>query len=251
MIPVIAVAHGSRDPRSAQAMAAALTALRARRPGWSVRLAFLDLNAPSVRQALDAVAAEGHRRVVVVPLLLGSAFHARVDLPGILADARVRHPRLDVVCTDVLGADRLLTAAARDHVAATGVSRLDPSVGIAMCAVGSRRPGADAATAAVAPRLLDGTSWTHVRACFATSAPGVVDALAELREAGARRLVVAPWLLAPGLLWDRACDAARSVFPDVRFAAPLATGDAVGFLVERRYYEALADTERTRVLRSA
>jgi sirohydrochlorin ferrochelatase len=249
MIPAIAVAHGSRDPRSAQAMAAALATLRSRRPDWDVRLAFLDLNAPSVRQALDAVAAEGHRRVVVVPLLLCSAFHARVDLPGILAEARIRHPHLDVIRTDVLGTDRLLVAAARTAVAATGVSRLDASVGIAMCAVGSRRAGADAATAAVAPRLLEGTAWIHVRACFATSTPGVVDALTELREAGARRLVVAPWLLAPGLLWDRACHTAQSAFPDVRFAAPLAVGDAVGRVVERRYLDALTDPAE--VLRSA
>ncbi|MGV9746549.1 sirohydrochlorin chelatase [Rhodococcus zopfii] len=249
MIPVIAVAHGSRDPRSAQAMTAALTALRVRRPDWDVRLAFLDLNAPSVRQAVDAVAAEGHHRVVVVPLLLGSAFHARVDLPGILAEARVRHPHLELVRADVLGPDRLLVAAARNAVAATGVSRLDPSVGIAMCAVGSRRAGADAATAAVAPRLLAGTSWTHVRACFATSTPDVVGALTALREAGARRLVVAPWLLAPGLLWDRARDAAQSAFPDIRIATPLAAGDAVGRVVERRCLDALADS--TGVLRSA
>ena len=55
MIPLIAVAHGSRDPRSAQAMAAALASLRVRNPDWDVRLAFLDLNAPSVGQVLDAV----------------------------------------------------------------------------------------------------------------------------------------------------------------------------------------------------
>ncbi|WP_068159699.1 sirohydrochlorin chelatase [Rhodococcus phenolicus] len=249
MIPVIAVAHGSRDPRSAQAMAAALTVLRAGRPDWDIRLAFLDLNAPSVGQAVDAVAAEGHRRVVVVPLLLGSAFHARVDLPGILAEARVRHPHLEVIRTDILGDDPLLVAAARNAVAAAGLSPLDPSVGIAMCAVGSRRDGADAATAAVAPRLLDGTSWTRVRACFATSTPDVVGALTELHEGGARRLVVAPWMLAPGLLWDRVCDAARSAFPDVRFAAPLAAGDVVGRVVERRCLDALATS--TRLLRSA
>ncbi|MFZ2529659.1 MAG: sirohydrochlorin chelatase [Rhodococcus sp. (in: high G+C Gram-positive bacteria)] len=250
MIPVIAVAHGSRDPRSARAMSAALAALRARRPEWDVRLAFLDLNAPSVGQTLDAVAADGHRSVIVVPLLLGSAFHARVDLPALLADARNRHPHLEPICADVLGADRALVAAARDAVTGTGVARIDPSVGIALCAVGSRRPGADAATAAVAPLLLDGTSWTHARACFATSAPDVVGALTELREAGARRLVVAPWLLAPGLLWDRVVAAARSAFPDVRFGAPLAESDAVGRVVEQRCLDALTAAP-SRILLSA
>lgn len=81
MVPLIAVAHGSRDPRSARVIAAAVAALREVRPDLDVRLAFLDLNAPSIDQVLDGVAHDGHTHAVVVPMLLGNAFHARVDLP--------------------------------------------------------------------------------------------------------------------------------------------------------------------------
>ncbi|CCW10698.1 MULTISPECIES: sirohydrochlorin chelatase [Rhodococcus] len=240
MIPLVAVAHGSRDPRSARAMAAVLAALRERHPGRDVRLAFLDLNTPSVGQVVDAVAAEGHRRVVVVPLLLGSAFHARVDLPALLAEARARHPLLDVIQADVLGADDRLVAAAREAIAATGVSRTDPTVGVALCAVGSRRHDANAATDAITPRLLRGTSWAWGRTCFATAAaPTVVDALAALRAAGATTLVLAPWMLAPGLLWDRAVAAARAAFPEVSCAATLAASDSVGLVIDERYRQSL------------
>ncbi|GAA3191378.1 hypothetical protein GCM10020255_090880 [Rhodococcus baikonurensis] len=92
MVPLIAVAHGSRDPRSARVITAAVAALREARPDLDVRLAFLDLNAPSIDQVLDGVAHDGHTHAVVVPMLLGNAFHARVDLPGLLAAAAVRHP---------------------------------------------------------------------------------------------------------------------------------------------------------------
>ncbi|MEN0134137.1 MAG: CbiX/SirB N-terminal domain-containing protein, partial [Rhodococcus sp. (in: high G+C Gram-positive bacteria)] len=111
MTPLIAVAHGSRDPRSARVVAAAVSALRERRPDLDVRLCFLDLNAPSVDQVIDAVAAEGHSSAVVVPMLLGSAFHARVDLPALLDAARLRHPHLHVRQADVLGHDARLVEA--------------------------------------------------------------------------------------------------------------------------------------------
>lgn len=239
MIPLIAVAHGSRDPRSARAVAAALAVVRARHPHWDVRLAFLDLSAPSVPDVLDAVAAEGHRRAVVVPLLLGSAFHARVDLPALLAEAHNRHPGLAIVCSDILGDDDMLVAAVRDNIVTTGVVLDDPGVGVALCAVGSRRPGADSATAAVAPRVAGPTSWLPVRACFATGAgPSAAEALATLEEAGARTLVIAPWMLAPGLLWDRACVAAVAAFPRVRIAAPLTSHTAVAGLIAARYLDA-------------
>jgi sirohydrochlorin ferrochelatase len=240
MIPLIAVAHGSRDPRSARAVAAALAVLRTGHPEWDVRLAFLDLNTPSVPQVLDAVAADGHRRAVVVPLLLGSAFHARIDLPALLAESRNRNPHLEVVCSDILGDHELLVAAARDNIVAAGVSPDDPAVGVALCAVGSRRVGANSSTGMVIPRVLAGTAWTLGRTCFATAGePSVEAVLTRLSRSGARTLVLAPWMLAPGLLWDRAC-AAAELLPKVRVAVTLADHDAVGRVIADRYVSAVA-----------
>ena len=102
---LVAVAHGSRDPRSAATVAALVDEVRRQRPDLDVRLSFLDLSAPSLPEALAAAAADGHRRAVVVPLLLGRAFHARVDLPGEVAEAAHRHPGLDIVTAAVLGPD--------------------------------------------------------------------------------------------------------------------------------------------------
>ncbi len=238
MIPLIAVAHGSRDPRSARAVAAALAELRTEQPGWDVRLAFLDLNTPSVPQVRDAVDADGHRHAVVAPLLLGSAFHARVDLPAILADARTRHPGLDIACADILGDDARLVAAARASISSTGVALDDPTVGVAFCAVGSRRGGANAATAEVAARVTGGTAWSALP-CYATAQPTVESALRTLAEAGSRTLVVAPWMLAPGLLWDRTCAAAVDEHPDVRIATTLTGHAAVGQLIAARYLAAV------------
>ncbi|MEV0769836.1 sirohydrochlorin chelatase [Nocardia salmonicida] len=114
---LIAVAHGSRDPRSAATMAAVVAEVAAARPDTPVRLAFLDLSAPSVDEVVDDLAAQGHTDVIVVPLLLGSAFHARVDLPALLADATRRHSRLQLTQAPVLGPDPLLISALADRVA--------------------------------------------------------------------------------------------------------------------------------------
>ncbi|MBS9371529.1 sirohydrochlorin chelatase [Rhodococcus sp. B50] len=247
MMPLVAVAHGSRDPRSSRAVAAALDTVRAENPGLDVRLAFLDLNTPSVGQVLDALAADGHRQVAVVPLLLGSAFHARVDLPALLREARQRHPRLEVLCSPILGDDGLLVDAARDLITATGVSVDDPSVGVAVCAVGSRRPDANRATEPVVPRILAGTAWTRASACFATSAePSVGSALGSLSRSGARTLVLAPWILAPGLLWDRACSVAESV-PNVRIATTLTDHSAVAGVIAARYSDTVRRAHLPRV----
>lgn len=219
---LIAVAHGSRAPRSAATMAAVTEQLAAARPDLDVRLAFLDLNAPSVDQVVDAVAAQGHTRAIVVPLLLGSAFHARVDLPGLLASASARHPRMELIQAEVLGPDARLVSVLRDRVLAhdpAGARPMDssdsrsvladpigalddPRLGIAVAAVGSSSEAANARTADVARLLAEVTGWT-TEICFATTGPSVTEAAARLRARGAERVLVAPWFLAPGLLTDR------------------------------------------------
>src|SRR5690625_4620335 len=93
---LIAVAHGSRDPRSMRTIHALVEQVRIRALDLDVRTSFLDLAAPRLTDVLGAVRGDGHREAVVVPLLLGDAFHARVDVPTIVADIRRWHPKLNV-----------------------------------------------------------------------------------------------------------------------------------------------------------
>lgn len=236
MNTLIAVAHGSRDPRSELTVAAVVDRVRRTRPDLDVRVAFLDLTSPSVDEVLDQVASEGIRSAVLVPLLLGSAFHARVDLPGLLDAARVRHPQLELVQADVLGDDRRLVEALRSRIVESGVSPRDSGVGVALAAVGSSHAPANQRTRALAERILVGTSWTAAVACFATARdPGPAAAVARLVSAGADRIVVAPWFLAPGLLTDRVFDAVGNLMPTAVRADVLGDHPLVAAVVSSRY----------------
>jgi len=212
---LVAVAHGSRDPRSAATVAALVDEVRRQRPELDVRLSFLDLSAPRLPDVLDGVAADGHRSAVVVPLLLGHAFHARVDVPGAVTTAAARLPGLDITISPVLGGhDGLSTAALRRLGAAlmaAPASRSavagplhDPGLGVVLAAIGSSHAPANAAVAGVVARWTRRFGWHGGSAAFATTTtPTVTDAVAALRESGARRVAVAQWILAPGLLPDR------------------------------------------------
>lgn len=236
--PLIAVAHGSRDPRSAGTIAAAVAAVRTRRPSADVRLCFLDLSTPSVDQVIDSVAAEGHCSAVVVPLLLGSAFHARVDLPALLGAGRARHPALHTLQSNILGDDDRLLTAVRDRVYDTGIGQ--DGLGVVLAAVGSSNRRANAYTATLAERLRQRTSWAAVTTCFATAAEPTVDqAIGDLRAHGCDHIVVAPWFLAPGLLTDRL---ASGVAGDdgVSFAKPIGAHPLLADVILDRYDSALA-----------
>jgi sirohydrochlorin ferrochelatase len=181
----------------------------------------------------------------VVPLLLGSAYHARVDVPGAVAEVAARSPLLRVNVADVLGPDPRLESAALRRLSAAGVALHDPELGVVLAAAGSSFAPANAAVAEVAARWAAGSSWAGVVAAFAAAAdPDVATAIATLRAGGARRIAVAPWFLAPGLLLDRVMAQALSTAPDAVLASPLGDEPEVAELVLQRY--AAADERRTR-----
>jgi sirohydrochlorin ferrochelatase len=235
--PLVAVAHGSRDPRSAATIAALLDVVRARQPSLDVRAAFLELSAPRLMDVLSALAAEGHRDAVIVPLLLGSAYHARIDLPALTAEAHARLPRLSVSVADVLGPDERLSAVALRRLAATGAPLDDPSLGVLLAGAGSSHAPANAAVTAVASSWARRLPVAGVRATFASMAdPDVPAAIAALRARGAKRIAVASWFIAPGRLPDKVAALAG---PDAIVAEPLGPAPELAELVMARYLSAV------------
>ncbi|HEY4458352.1 MAG TPA: sirohydrochlorin chelatase [Pseudonocardiaceae bacterium] len=235
---MVALAHGSRDPRSAATIEDLVGEVRRRTRGLDVRTAFLDLSAPRLFDVLGALYAEGHRDAVVVPLLLGSAYHARVDIPGALSRAAQRFPLLHLRVADVLGPDPRLDDAVLLRLTEAGVALDDPGVGVVLTGAGSSHAPANRAVSSVARRLARRTNWAGAVAAFAAAAdPDVPAAVAMLRARGARRIALGSWFLAPGRLPDRVIAQARALDPDVRIAEPL--GTAIADIVLDRYTDAL------------
>ncbi|MHA6802847.1 sirohydrochlorin chelatase [Salinifilum ghardaiensis] len=243
-VPLVAVAHGSRDPRSAATIHALMDEVRRQSPDLDVRTAFLDLSAPRVGDVLAGVHGDGHEEAVVVPLLLGHAFHARVDVPGAVADAEHRHPRFRARIAEVLGPDPRLERAAWRRLAAAGAEAGDPELGVVLAGAGSSHPPANRIVEEVTERWCTTSAWPDAAAAFAAAAePTVPQAIARLRAAGARRIAVGAWFLAPGLLPDRILEQARAEDPEALLAAPMADDAEVAALVLARYRAALAAPE--------
>jgi sirohydrochlorin ferrochelatase len=233
--PLVAVAHGSRDPRSAATVRALVDLVAAQRPDLDVRVAFLDLSRPLLSDVLAGLRREGHRDAVVVPLLLGSAYHARVDIPSIVAG----EPGLAVRVTDVLGADPEVQALAVRRLLATGVRTGDAGLGVVLAATGSSSARANRVVSAMATRWAARYGWAGVLPAFASMGePDVSGAIDRLRADGATRVAVASWFLAPGRLPDRV--AAQT--GDVVVAAPLGADPALARLVLRRYLDVAMST---------
>ncbi|KUP97702.1 sirohydrochlorin chelatase [Thermobifida cellulosilytica] len=202
-IPLVAVAHGSADPRSAATVEALFARVRRLRPGLDVRVSYLDHVAPDPHSAVAELAAEGAGEVVVLPTLLTAAYHSKVDLPRELERVRRDYPWLRVRYADTLGPHPLLLDAVERRLAEAGAAP-GPGTALVLASAGSSDAQANAVVEAAARELAARGPWREVRAAFASaSSPSPDEAVRAALAAGAERVAVASYLLAAGFFADR------------------------------------------------
>jgi len=183
---LLLLAHGSSDSAATASVLAVRDRLAALRPEATCAAGFMEKARPSAAGALATLP----RPVVVVPLLLAAAFHARVDIEGLVTDG--------VVAADVLGDDAVLVA-----IATARLGSLPGSVVLATA--GTSDATANATTTDFAERL--SVAWGRpVVAGFASAAEPTV---AEAISSSVPPVVVLRWLLSPGTFADRIAEAAR------------------------------------------
>ena len=237
----MAVAHGSRDPRAGAAIADLITVARARAaarggPELDARAAFLGHAPPSVsRQVLTALDSPS---VVVLPLLLTAAYHSGTDIPGALREARAVSPGLRIAYGEPLGPHPSLLRALESRLAEADGDPCPGSTAVVLAAAGSSRPAANAAVARMAADWQAARGWRAVVPGYASAAsPTPGQAVAALLRDGAQRVVVATYLLAPGLFADRIRDASLAAGA-AAVSRPLGAAPEVADVLLQRYAEA-------------
>jgi sirohydrochlorin ferrochelatase len=210
---LVAVAHGSVDPRASATIGELMASVaeRAAERGLGaldLRTAFLGHAPPSLPQVVGTI--EPDRQVRVLPLLLTSAYHSKADIPRMLTRVSSEFPRLQVSYGATLGPHPRLLRALERRLAEADPQSPDPDspdragTGVVLAAAGSSDPEANATIARLAAQWQERAGWFAVRPAYACAAdPSPAAAVTGLLQAGARRVVVATYLLAPGFFADR------------------------------------------------
>ena len=196
------------------------------------RVAYLGHAAPSVPQVMRAFGPG--TPVTVLPLLLTAAYHSKTDIPRALAQAL---PRARVTYGEPLGPHPLLLRALERRLPEAALQN-PAEVAVVLASAGSSDPEANAAIARLAAQWQAGTGWYAVRPAYASAAgPDPATAVAGLLRAGARRVVVASYLLAPGVFADRIRDMSLAAGAAAVSAALGASADVADVILDR-YQEA-------------
>lgn len=253
---LVAVAHGSRDPRALATVTALLERVRELRPGLTVHLGHIELNEPLLADVLPALAAEltpGTDRTapatvpgppatvpgppgptVVAPLLLSRGHHAKHDIPAAAAAV----PGLPSLVAAPLGPHPLLVETLYARLVEAGWpvtadGRDLRTSAVVLAAAGSRDPDAAADTRRTAAMLAERLGVPVVAAYASALSPTVPAAVRALAARGRHRVAVASYFTAPGRFASQCAQAAPWLA-----AAPLGAHPAMARLLLHRYDQA-------------
>lgn len=229
---LIGCSHGTANAGGQAVVAGILDDVRQRRPELDVRAAYVDVQLPEVADVVAAALADRdaitagqgpHGRAddvlstpqaVVVPLLLSPGFHTYVDIAS-----AVDHRRASA--TQTLGPDPRLADVLVERLRAAGAH---PEDTVVLAAAGSSDPRALVVVQDMHALLVERWLGHVVIGYGAVAQPSVPDMVAQARAAGAKRVVIASYLLAPGFFHDRLLEAGADIVteplgPDHRLAA--------------------------------
>jgi len=106
---IVLVDHGSRQPEASQTLLEVAELVRAEvGEGWLVAVAHLEIEPPTVADAIGACVAKGASEVVVQPYFLAPGRHASSDIPRLVAEVARTHPDVVIRVAEPLGAHLLL-----------------------------------------------------------------------------------------------------------------------------------------------
>jgi sirohydrochlorin ferrochelatase len=231
---LILAAHGTRRPGGV-AMIGDLAAQVSTLLDRTVQVAFVDVLGPTPSEVLSQAAATG-RRAIVVPAFLSRGYHVRTDLPAHVAASG----HSNVIVTPALGPSGEIARIVAHQLMKSGW-RPGDSVILGAAGTSDYRARADLHTTAT---LLSPLTGSRVSLGFAaTGAPHVHEAVASARRNGARRVVVASYLLADGLFQQRLPDCGADLV-----SQPLGSHPGLARLIANRFRSAVPHgSQRPRV----
>jgi sirohydrochlorin cobaltochelatase len=198
---LLLVGHGSQSTDSETEMRAIADLVAEQLPDVMVDVGFLEMSEPPAGVVLDRLVAGGCHRVVVLPLVLLGAGHAKNDVAAVVLEGRYRHPRTEILFGSPLGVTRDLVSAMGDAVASAGGRGLP----FLLVARGTSDPDANGDAAKAARLVAEWSDAPFVHTGFTgVTGPSVPEALEVFARLGFERVALGFWFLCTGKLIERA-----------------------------------------------
>lgn len=123
-IGILALGHGSRHPHNKEVVSGVADLIAKKYKNVVVRIGFMNMNTPTMKEGLDGFKGTGVSKIVAVPIFLAHGVHTMEDIPqilGISKESRKTMIKIDgkdvaLIYSEPLGVDELVAELAYKRV---------------------------------------------------------------------------------------------------------------------------------------
>lgn len=193
------VAHGSRVKEGVKEAIQFIETVKSYIDVGIQEYCFLELAEPSILKGIEQCVSKGATCITVIPLLLLSANHAKIDIPSEIEQAKRRYPFVAFTIGKPLGVHEKLIHSLHSRVMEQ--SPVDPKeTEILLIGRGSSDPSVQKELGEIAKLLQQTYEYAKVDICFLYgNGPSFDEKLMKLNESK-NRVFIIPYLLFTGLL---------------------------------------------------
>ncbi len=204
---IVFIGHGSRRRESNLRFEKLVAKCRSFYSKYLVLHGYIELAQPQMEEALSQAARqEKVEKVIVVPVLLFRAGHAKTDIPLSIHQMTSRYPQVSFLLADVIGVHPNLAKLAYLRLMKTELSqKANPSqTALLYVGRGSNDPDANSEFFKQARLFSEGRDFAHLIPCFiGISSPSLDEGFKVAARLNISNILVVPHLLFSGILTEK------------------------------------------------
>ncbi|WP_100406893.1 sirohydrochlorin chelatase [Bacillus solitudinis] len=212
MQAVLYVGHGSRVQQGNEELLTFVEKAKKKLSDIPIQEScFIELCEPTIAMGIDACISQGATKVAVIPVLLLTANHAKLDIPIEIDKAKKRYPDVMFTYGRPLGIESTIITILKERLQSEGVpvtigqtkdDKRGP-VSVLLVGRGSSDPDANSDLVKISRLLWEYTPISDVDVCYiAATRPTVDEGLERINRIPNKKVYVLPYLLFTGVLME-------------------------------------------------
>lgn len=203
MQAVLYVCHGSRVAKACEEANSFIERCKIKVPCPIQEICFIEHAEPDIKAGIDRCVQKGATHIIVLPVLLLAAGHAKFDIPNAIQKAKQRYPHLKFAVSDPFGVNDKMIDILMERITEQAIP-IDNRSMVLLVGRGSSDPDTKRDMEAIAKRLQQKANIPAVDVCFLAAAqPSLADSLQKASDSSYETIFIVPYLLFTGILMKK------------------------------------------------
>lgn len=203
MNAILYICHGSRVKEASEQAVSFVKQVMNKIKVPIQEMAFLELSAPTIAQGFARCVEQGATKIVVIPILLLTAAHAKKDIPEEIRVQKSHYPNIEVKMGSPIGVNDQMVDLLIEKISETGIS-VHKEATVLLAGRGSSDPDVKRDLSIIGEKLKHKSKIAHVEICFLAAAnPSLQEGLLSVKRSHAKQVFIIPYLFFTGILMKK------------------------------------------------